>query len=121
MSTKARFENNIKHTKQSRHKFPSVVKEVGEYIEDHKEDIKGLDVVDAHQQLFNEDYYLIGYYNCEQWLKKHNISVFHAIKYCQDYENENFGECRQYEDAEKVVNMLTYIVGENILFNSEKN
>ena len=101
--------------------FPSVVTELQEYIEDHKEDIKNLDIAEAHYQLFNEDYYLIGYYNCEQWLKNHNISAFEAIKYCQDYENENFGECRQYEDAEKVVNMLTYIVGEDILFNSKQN
>jgi len=32
-------------------------------------------VDDWHFHAFNEDYYLIGYYNCEQWLKQHDVSA----------------------------------------------
>jgi len=72
---------------------------------------------DWHFHLFNEDYYLIGYYECEKWLKRHNISPFEGIRICQEYEEENYGAIEQkYADAEKVVNMLAYIYGEQLLW-----
>ena len=42
-----------------------------------------------HYELFNVDYYIIGYYQAEQWLSKHDISVFAGIKFVQDYEKNN--------------------------------
>ena len=69
---------------------------------------------DWHFHAFNEDHYLIGYYNCEQWLKKHNISVFEGIAICNEYE-ENFGECEIYDNEEQLVNMLVYIFGEELI------
>lgn len=69
-----------------------------------------------HYLLFNQDYYLIGYYECEKWLESNNISAFEAISICQEYEKENFGEItNKYDNAEKVVNMLVYIYGEQLL------
>ena len=72
---------------------------------------------DLHYKLFNEDYYIIGYYKAEQWLKKHNLNIFQAIAFCQDYESKNFGyDCvRSYTDAEKLVSMLTYIIGQELV------
>ena len=70
---------------------------------------------DWHFHCFNEDYYIIGYYEAEQWLKRHDIGAFEAISICQEYELDNFGEARVYDNAEKVVNMLTYIWGEELL------
>jgi hypothetical protein len=72
---------------------------------------------DLHDKLFNEDYYIIGYYKAEQWLKKHNLNIFQAIAFVQDYESENFGyDCvRSYTDAEKLVNMMTYIIGQELV------
>ena len=69
-----------------------------------------------HYHLFNEDYYIIGYYNAEQWLKEHGVSAFEAIQVCQDYEIDNFGECRVYDNAEAVVNMYTYVLGEEWIY-----
>lgn len=69
-----------------------------------------------HYHLFNEDYYIIGYYNAEQWLKEHGVSPFEAIQTCQDYENNNFGECRVYDNAEMAVNMYTYVLGEEWMY-----
>ena len=76
---------------------------------------------DLHFRLFNEDYYIIGYYNAEQWLKKHNISVFEGIEFVQDYEKENFGNdsIQAYDNAEKLVNMIAYIIGEELIYNEE--
>ena len=71
---------------------------------------------DLHHEAFNNDYYLIGYYNCSQWLKKHNIDPFEAIAFVQNYERENFGDdaVRTYDNAETTVNMIAYIIGEEV-------
>tara|TARA_R110001606_G_C14878176_1_gene590868 strand:+ start:45 stop:371 length:327 start_codon:yes stop_codon:yes gene_type:complete len=76
---------------------------------------------DLHFHLFNEDYYIIGYYKAEQWLKGHNISVFEGIEFVQDYERDNFGDdaVRTYDNAETLVNMIVYIVGEELIYQEE--
>ena len=68
----------------------------------------------AHHYAFNEDYYIIGYYKAEQWLKKHNMSAFEAIRIVITYEVDTFGEYRIYDNAEKTVNMLVYVIGEDV-------
>jgi hypothetical protein len=70
---------------------------------------------DWHFHAFNEDYYLIGYFNCSEWLKKHEIDSFEAVSICQEYEIDNFGESNVYDNSEKTVNMLAYIYGEELL------
>jgi len=71
---------------------------------------------DWHYHCFNEDYYIIGYYNCTQWLEQHDIDAFEAIGICTQYELDNFGEVgKVYDDSEKTVNMLVYIYGEELL------
>ena len=71
---------------------------------------------DWHFHAFNEDYYIIGYYNAEQWLKEHNVSAFEAIETIRDYEMSNFGEVNtSFDNAESVVNMYVYILGEEII------
>ena len=68
-----------------------------------------------HFHSFNEDYYLIGYYNCEQWLIKHKVSTFEAIDEVVTYEKECFGEVNTKINAESVVNMYVYIKGEELM------
>lgn len=102
----------------------TIKKELKQHILDYiSEGIITEDNVDeSHHYLFNQDYYLIGYYNCEQWLKKHDISAFEAISICQQYEKDNFGEITNtYDNSESVVNMLVYIYGEELLSGFEGN
>jgi len=74
---------------------------------------------DLHNDLFNSDYYIIGYYQAEQWLIN-NTGVFNGISIIQDYENDNFGEVNtDLSSSEKVVNMLVYIAGEEVLSTSK--
>ena len=80
--------------------------------------ITNKNIEDAHYHAFNEDYYLIGYYQCSQWLKNHGIDAFEAIEICQTYETEMFGESKVYDNSEKTVNMLAYIFGEQLLSSS---
>ena len=71
---------------------------------------------DWHFHAFNEDYYIIGYYNASEWLKRHNIDSFEAIQICNQYEIDTFGETsNKYDNSESVVNMLVYIYGEELI------
>ena len=72
-----------------------------------------------HYYAFNEDYYIIGYYESSQWLKMHGIGEFEAAGICQQYEIDNFGESKVYDNSETTVNMLAYIYGEEILNDCE--
>ena len=68
-----------------------------------------------HFNMFNEDYYIIGYYQAEQWLKEHNLSVFESINICREYEEEHFGESTtKFDNAEKLVNHLAYWYGQDL-------
>tara|TARA_R110000787_G_scaffold17123_1_gene53990 strand:- start:725 stop:1078 length:354 start_codon:yes stop_codon:yes gene_type:complete len=70
---------------------------------------------DWHFHAFNEDYYLIGYYQCSEWLKKHDIGEFEAAGICQQYDIDHFGESQVYNNSEKAVNMLAYIYGDELI------
>jgi hypothetical protein len=71
---------------------------------------------DWHQVAFSEDYYIIGYYNAEEWLKKHDVSAFEVMVTIVEYEEDNFGEVTSsLDNAESVVNMYVYILGEEII------
>lgn len=70
---------------------------------------------DLHNDVFNTDYYIIGTYRAEEALKEYG--VFKAIEKVQTYEKENFGELyTDLSDPEKVINMLFYIIGEEVLW-----
>jgi len=67
---------------------------------------------DMHYKAFKEDYYIIGYYQAEQWLKKHGLNTFEAIGICNDFEMEHFGELQtSFDNAETLVNHLVYWYG----------
>ena len=89
----------------------SVKEELLEYINDNKNDYSE----ELHFHLFNEDYYIIGYYKAQEWLDQHEITVFEALETIREYEDFHFGECKHYTNAEETVNMLVYIYGEELL------
>ena len=94
--------------------------DVKNYIIDQLNDDVGLDqhISDLHHYLLNEDYFIIGYYKAEQWLKKD--SIFNAIETIKNYENDNFGQVStDLSSSENVANMLAYILGEQILYNND--
>ena len=96
--------------------------DVKNYIIDQLESDVGLDqhISDLHHYLLNEDFFIIGNYQAEQWLKKDNSSIFEAIETIREYEQSNFGEVStDLSSSENVANMLAYILGEEILFNND--
>ena len=95
--------------------------DVKQYIIDQLKSDVGLDqnINDLHHCLLNEDYFIIGYYQAEQWLKKDNSSVFEAIETIREYEQSNFGQVStDLSSSENVANMLAFILGEEILYNN---
>ena len=94
----------------------SIKEELIEYINDNKNDYSD----ELHYHLFNQDYYIVGYFQAQEWLKEHGISPFEAIGIIKEYELENFGEITtDISSSEKVVNMLVYIYGEELLCEME--
>ena len=79
---------------------------------------EGICACDIHNEIFNTDYFITGYYAAEQWLIK-NVGIFSAIEEIREYEQNNFGEVNtDFSSSEKVVNMYAYIQGELILSES---
>jgi hypothetical protein len=73
-------------------------------------------VEDWHFHAFNESHYIIGYYQCSEWLKLHDVDAFDAIGTVVEYEQDNFGEVStKVDNSETVVNMFVYILGEELL------
>lgn len=90
-------------------------KEIVEHIFDNINSYTGTTVSELHNNLFNNDYYIIGRYEAEQWLTK-GPGVFQAIGEIKEYEENNFGEVTtDLSESERVVNMYVYILGEKIM------
>ncbi len=97
-------------------------KSILEYAIEFLTDGRCVDVYgcDLHNKIFNEDYFINGYYNASEWLKSCNIDAFDAIQTVIDYEKDNFGEVNTKINSEAITNMLAYIYGEEVLNYSER-
>ena len=101
------------------------IEEIREYLEDS---IKNYDNEtinelikdnELHHEIFNTDYYIIGTYKAKEWLGN---KAFDIIAFIKDYEEFNFGQVfTDFTDAEKVVNMYVYIIGEELINNKYYN
>ncbi len=70
---------------------------------------------DLHHEIFNTSYYIIGTCQAKQALEEYG--VFEAIEKVMTYEMDNFGEVyTDLSNPEKLINMLYYIIGEEVLF-----
>ena len=69
---------------------------------------------DLHNEVFNTDYYIIGTYEAKKALEEYG--VFEVIELVQEYEKNNFSEVyTELSNPEKLVNMLYYIIGEEVI------
>lgn len=95
----------------------SVKQELANHILDRINDgvIDNTNRDEWHFHCFNEDYYVIYHSVAIEWLKRHDIDSFEAIEIVQEWERDNFGETNTQINPEAIVNMLTYIWGEELL------
>ena len=97
----------------------SIEKELINYGVDFMNEMQEVDLTDLHElhyTIFNDDYYIIGYYNAEQWCKKHNVNVFEALDYIRKNQMFHFGEDNtEILDYEKLVNHLVFWVSTELM------
>jgi len=75
---------------------------------------EGTEGAELHNAIYNEDYFIIGYANAEEFLNKYG--TFNAIDEVKNYEQYNFGEVTtDLSESESVANMFAYIKGEEAL------
>jgi hypothetical protein len=73
---------------------------------------------ELHFHAFNENPYIIGYYNASKWLDEHDVTAWEAIGDVVEWELENLGEVQlKPEDfnSEKIVNLYIYVQGIELL------
>jgi len=76
-----------------------------------------LDGSDLHHELCNTHYFIIGRQKAIDFIGDNAFQAMHIIK---EYEQSNFGEMTtDISEPEKVVNMLAYIIGEQVLSYSD--
>ena len=99
----------------------SIKEELTAYIIEKLQDGigEGEYVCDLHHELFNTELYLICHSECEKWLDRHGLTAFDAINEVIEYETYNFGQANTPINPEKIVSMLAYIYGQEILYESE--
>ena len=74
---------------------------------------------DLHNEAFNTDYYVVYTSDANEMLL-HGNDVYTAIGKIVDYEKRNFGTVyTDIEELVKVVNMLFYIIGEEVMQDAE--
>ena len=72
---------------------------------------------DLHNEIFNTDYFCVYTSDAKKYLETYG--VFKAIEEVTEYEKFNFGEVTtDIADPCKLINMLVYIKGEEILYKS---
>ena len=97
------------------YKYEEIKEHFEDFIKDQNKDWIKENFDDLHHHAFNNDYYIIGTYQAKKWL---GDEVFEIINIIKEYENDNFGEVNtDFSDPEKVVNMYTYIIGEDVVNN----
>ena len=114
-----KHKNIMTNTNTQTRTMCDLYKDVHEDIMSKLYDEAGLDndASDLHHYLCNEDYFIIGTYQAKQFL---GSFAFDVVGMIQEYENDNFGECHtDLSNPENVANMFRYIVGEQILAESE--
>lgn len=74
------------------------------------------DLNELHSKCFNEDYFIVGYYEANKFIEENFASTFEAIDIVKQYEIDNFGEFKTSIDSESICNMLAYIIGEEIIY-----
>ena len=81
-----------------------------QYLEDNDLTIDNEDV-DIHDEVFNQDYFIIGYYNAEQWLidEQGNNRTFEVLNYVMEQEKYNFGEVDSIQISENVDSVEIFI------------
>mgnify|MGYP003153714680 CR=1 FL=1 len=99
------------------YKYDEIKQTLLDYIEDNDLTLsKALEDDDLHFNVYNSDYFIIGYYNAEQWLIEDDRNhTFKVLEYVQEQEEETLGNIEKITDAERLVNLYAYWLGYEVI------
>jgi hypothetical protein len=86
--------------------------EMIEYIENYG--LEDMYLCDIANNLYNNDYYIIGIYQAKEWLKKYFDDMLEVIEYWKEETGEPYGE--MITDVEKMVTLMAYTVVDSLLY-----
>ena len=96
---------------QEHYKKDEIEEHFDDFLEEQTKEWIEENIDDIHHHAFNND--IIGTYQAKKWL---GDEVFNIIETIREYEDMHFGEVNtDFSDAERVVNMYAYIVGEEVV------
>ena len=105
-------------------KFYSINDKIDIWLENNdyktlKEALEEVEEGDLHHKIYNEDYFIIGYYQAEQWLIDEGRNfTFEVLGFCLEQEKEMFGEIQTvFDNAETLVNHYAYWLGYEVVQN----
>ena len=79
------------------------------------------DATELHCRCFNEDYFIIGYYEANKFIEANFNDAFDAIDIVKKYELDSFGDFTTQINSEAIANMLAYIIGEEIIYSLDED
>ena len=99
------------------YKYDEIKQELLNYVENNNlilADVLNDD--DIHDKVYNSDYFIIGYYNAEQWLIDNDRNyTFEVLSYVQEQEEIMFGTIEKIDNAERLVNLYAYWLGYEVI------
>ena len=105
-------------TETTYYKYDEIKQTLLDYIEDNKLTLSAaLQDDDLHFNVYNSDYFIIGYYNAENWLiNEHGTNyTFDVLQYVHEQSEVNFGTIEKITDAERLVNLYAYWLGYEVI------
>ena len=78
-------------------------------------DYSDMYICDIASYCYNEDYYMIGIYQCRQWVQKYFDDVAEAVEYWVDKTGDNEYYGLIFSDVEKLVSLVAYVICEYII------
>tara|TARA_R100000742_G_C4216364_1_gene41346 strand:- start:269 stop:619 length:351 start_codon:yes stop_codon:yes gene_type:complete len=99
------------------YKYDEIKTELLDYVENNNLTLsKALQDDDLHFNVYNSDYFIIGYYNAEQWLIKDDRNyTFEVLGYVQEQEENELGTIEKIDNAERLVNLYAYWLGYEVI------
>ena len=99
------------------YKYDEIKNELLDYVENNNLTLsEALQDDDLHYKVYNSDYFVIGYYNAEQWLIKDDRNyTFEVLGYVQEQEEIALGTIEKIDNAERLVNLYAYWLGYEVI------
>lgn len=99
------------------YKYDEIKNELLDYVEDNNLTLsEALQDDDLHFKVYNSDYFIVGYYNAEQWLIDNERNyTFDVLEYVQNQEEIADGTIEKIDNAERLVNLYAYWLGYEVI------